>query len=194
VNHRAELAPRVFFLKMGAPVLRRQLQEFYMRRLNQSSLDLVTASPPEVAALVAPGEPIPILKMNCEGCEYAIYRSVSRHNPLFFDSVDQFIIAVHISRFWLHGKEELNEYGLLLALLFRAGFVLQRVQIGKCGKSRENDGVIPELLGSGYYDGRPPPCDNIRQTACSHHCEMFLFSRAPGARLELQPVIPPLGT
>ena len=40
---------------------------------------------------------IPILKMDCEGCEYAIARDVLLEEPLFFHSVDQFTFEAHLN-------------------------------------------------------------------------------------------------
>ena len=36
--------------------------------------------------------------MDCEGCEYSLYADTVAHNPLFFATVDQFALEVHLPR------------------------------------------------------------------------------------------------
>lgn len=75
---------------------------------------------------------IAVLKMDCEGCEYALYDDIMSHNPAFFRKVDQFAVEFHLSRKWLKGRKEAVELGRLLVLLSKEGFVLKHIELGSC--------------------------------------------------------------
>ena len=75
---------------------------------------------------------IAVLKMDCEGCEYALYKDVMAHNPTFFQKIDQFAVEFHLSRKWLKGRMEAVELGRLLVLLSIEGFVLKHIELGSC--------------------------------------------------------------
>ena len=57
--------------------------------------------------------------------------SVDR-DPLFFDRVDQFALEVHLSEMWALNNAHFLNYGRLLALLIRSGFLLQHVYLDFC--------------------------------------------------------------
>ena len=98
VNHKAELADGIHFLKWAAPSPS-GIDPLVITGGDNSQSGWFFMPPPLLAQLVAPGNtPIPVLKMDCEGCEYALYDSVMHHNPGFFMRVDQFVIEVHLSK------------------------------------------------------------------------------------------------
>mmetsp|Transcript_47475 Transcript_47475/g.148487 ORF Transcript_47475/g.148487 Transcript_47475/m.148487 type:complete len:305 (+) Transcript_47475:51-965(+) len=69
----------------------------------------------------APAAPLAVLKMDCEGCEYSLYADTVGQNPLFFSTVDQFALEVHLSLKWVPDNATFLGYGRLLALLRRSG-------------------------------------------------------------------------
>jgi len=75
---------------------------------------------------------IPILKMDREGCEFAVTRDVLLEEPNFFHSVDQFAFEAHLNILWLHDVEQLYYYAMLFKLLREAGLVLAGSKIGCC--------------------------------------------------------------
>ena len=98
VNHKSELENGLYFLKWAAPSPA-GIDPFAITGGDNSQSDWFFMSPPLLAKLVAPGNmPIPVLKMDCEGCEYALYDDVIQHDPSFFMRVDQFVIEVHLSK------------------------------------------------------------------------------------------------
>lgn len=163
ITHPAELAEHVYFLKWGAPLLTKGVATDGFRKAHE---DWVSISPPALAHMLAPSQPVPILKMDCEGCEYALYSEVMAHDPTFFERVDQFAVEVHVSRMWMKSRKELVEYGRLLALLFRLSFRLEWQRLDHCTPSHEETGLLPELAELRYHDGK------------RGHCENFLFARS----------------
>lgn len=94
-----------------------------------------------------------ILKMDCEGCEYALGRDILLEDPTMLHKIDQVSMEFHLSKFWLHSPEALYYFGVLLQLLQEAGFRLQASQIGGCGQQHEL-GCMQELQDMNY----PGPC------------------------------------
>lgn len=156
VNHPAELARGVYFLKWGAP----------SAWLNRKESAYIIVSPVEFAALVAPGEHIQLLKMDCEGCEFEIFRDVLEFDPTWFERVRQVALEVHLSKsLGLDSIKALYGFGHLLQLLEKSGHELQHVRITNCDISDESSGVMPQLLDMGFArDGEG-------------HCHNYLFAR-----------------
>lgn len=158
INHPAELAPSVYFLKWGAPLLFAEVPSDGYR---SAANDWVSVSPVKLAATLAPGKRIHILKMDCEGCEYALYREVVKTDPTFWGRVDQFVVEVHVGKMWLKSKAELIEYGRLLDTLLSNGFHLHGLRVDHCSPQHEAFGLLPALLESGYHDGKRGYCENM---------------------------------
>eukprot|EP00930_Biecheleria_cincta_P099131 TRINITY_DN90778_c0_g1_i1.p1 TRINITY_DN90778_c0_g1~~TRINITY_DN90778_c0_g1_i1.p1 ORF type:complete len:351 (+),score=62.99 TRINITY_DN90778_c0_g1_i1:67-1053(+) len=174
INHRAELAPNVYFMKWGAPML-----PDTEASVSNSTDNWTSISPARLASMMAPGESIPILKMDCEGCEYALYQGVMASDPDFFKRVDQFAVEVHLSKFFMKGRREMIEYGRLLSLLFATGFELQDQSLMHCAEEKEATGLLPEFHESGYFDTIN---DVVRLlTLRRGHCENFLFAKTSGS-------------
>ena len=122
---------------------------------------------------------IPILKMACKGCEYAIARDVLLEEPLFFHSVDQFTFEAHLNTLWLQDVEQLYYYAMLFKLLHEAGLVLAGSLIGGCGKKNENEEVLDELRAIGY------PGLGRKQVDSCRSCHDYLFVRVPSTAIKL---------
>lgn len=107
---------------------------------------------------------INVLKMDCEGCEYALARDILQEEPNFFDHVDQFSFEVHLTKVWMENTETLYYFALLLKLLHDAGLKLQHAVRGSCHPKHERAGCIEELKAINY------PC-------CPKSCQDYLFAR-----------------
>eukprot|EP00965_Chrysotila_dentata_P257989 6213061-Pleurochrysis_carterae.AAC.7 len=97
VNHRAMLAPHVYFIKWAAPsvptglacrmtpststhlpgthteriIMKRNCSDLYVEAPKPRANDWIAVGPARLAQLLVPGpQPVPLIKMDCEGCEY----------------------------------------------------------------------------------------------------------------------------
>lgn len=104
---------------------------------------------------------IKVLKMDCEGCEYALVNSMALSDPLFLDHVEQFVVSVHLSQKWIH----VRNLGLLYHFLFQSGFKLIHAVLAHCDPLHEATGCSLELLRINY--------------PCTKHCHNYLFARYP---------------
>ena len=50
-------------------------------------------------------EHVNIIKMDCEGCEFALARDILREDPTFVYNVDQLSIETHVSKSWMTTRE-----------------------------------------------------------------------------------------
>mmetsp|Transcript_26907 Transcript_26907/g.80342 ORF Transcript_26907/g.80342 Transcript_26907/m.80342 type:complete len:222 (+) Transcript_26907:2-667(+) len=108
----------------------------------------------------APAAPLAVLKMDCEGCEYSLYADTVANNPLFFATVDQFALEVHLSLKWAPDNATFLGYGRLLALLRRSGHQLYDASADWCSGG-EQMGLLPLVRGSGYFRRRRGHCENL---------------------------------
>jgi hypothetical protein len=113
------------------------------------------------------------LKMDCEGCEYALARDVVREDPGFFNKVDQLAIEIHVSKRWLEDEETLYHLGLLYELLKQAGLELQNFNLNGCSPKDEAAGCRPELEALDF------PCgiDKLYSSTSGNSCHNALFTR-----------------
>ena len=131
--------------------------------------------PPLLAKLVAPtGVPIPVMKMDCEGCEYKLFEDVVRVDPKFFTRVDQLAIEVHLCKtIGAADRQRVLNYGRLLALLHKSGHRLQHSYVMHCSepdKPPEKYGVDPLLIQTGYHR-------TSTSFGTDGHCHNHLFAR-----------------
>ena len=117
------------------------------------------------SGLIPSGSRIFSLKMDCEGCEYAIYPWLVNEEPNFFDFVDSFAIEVHISKHFMTSVDDFWNYAKFLAMLKRAGLELVHSKFGECSYIHWKGGCIPEVYEVKY------PCD------MEIACQMFTFGR-----------------
>mmetsp|Transcript_13577 Transcript_13577/g.59276 ORF Transcript_13577/g.59276 Transcript_13577/m.59276 type:complete len:311 (-) Transcript_13577:399-1331(-) len=166
VNYQAQLDEGVYFLKWGAPS--QATAEWLGPQDNW-----VNVAPVTLASLVAPNQHIPILKMDCEGCEYKLYEPIMKHDPKFFERVDQLAIEVHLSKaLGMASRQDALEWGRTLVLLERAGHQLQDVSIGSCAAVDEKTGTADLMAEVGYANKENLDPGN------RGHCHNYLFARA----------------
>lgn len=186
VNGHPALAPKrktskVSFRKVGAP----------SRHKPGKGPHWETLSPPAaLRELRGSGARLDILKMDCEGCEYAISDNVHEQDPGFFERVGQFIVEVHVGKRFLPSEEHLAALEDLLRLLERAGFRLQHAHFLGCGE--DTPGAINKLARKwnttykkARADRRGPALlhyECLRQLddmgyPCELTCQNFLFAR-----------------
>jgi len=126
-----------------------------------------------------------LLKMDCEGCEYAIANHVMKDDPKFFQKVDQFVLEAHVDQRFMSTKEHLKQYDSLLQLLDEAGLELMDARFTGCGEDMEFRGLRPPLVGpirkSSWIQQRThEKClPELLQAGykCSLNCQNFLFAR-----------------
>ena len=96
---------------------------------------------------------IDILKMDCEGCEYALAEDILREDPTFLRQVDQLAIELHVSQKWLKTDHHALQLGMLYGLAKDAGLNVVDTHFGGCNPVDEAVGCLPLLLDVGF------PCD-----------------------------------
>lgn len=164
VAHKSVLGPeQVRFLNFGAPGVVENdawvvVSPMALRRMLASSRGDGEA-PPRLAAL----------KMDCEGCEYVLYRDTMAQDPHFWDDVDQLAIEVHVPAYagFMQSREQMLGWGKLLVLLERSGLRLADADITSCAPHHEKAGCLPELVDLGWE----PLCGSYSM------CHNYLFSR-----------------
>ena len=161
VVHPALLPASLHFFHLAAPLLSDGPDCFSDPggRKCRGLAEWIAVSPPQVMSFFKHPH-IDVLKMDCEGCEYALARDVAAIDPAFFTRVDQFALEVHASRFW--AKSPLHEHylGLLYHMLFDAGFALEHAQVGGCGRATEIPGCPAAMDKAGYPCGIGKSCHN----------------------------------
>ena len=142
----------------------------------------MTVSRPGLAVLVGYSYGhLAVLKLDCEGCKYSLYRDIITHDAAFLHRVDQLVLEVHLSRTWAPTDGVFIEYGRLLGLLRRANFVVFDARFGHCSQGQPL-GLTPLVYKSRYYDMTPRRKDN---TSRNRHCENLLFARHEKDRMAL---------
>jgi len=113
---------------------------------------------------------VDILKMDCEGCEYALATDVLNDDPDFFHHVGQFVVEVHHDKRFMKTLNHLAEYERLLGLLSDANLELQQVTFTGCGENKNggdpekiHHACLPELEAAGYH--------------CAVNCVNMIFAR-----------------
>eukprot|EP01035_Chromulina_nebulosa_P033875 gene33875-45378_t len=138
-SHPVKLTPGVIFLKAGANT-----------RLNvPKSWSLY--SPVELQKFIR--QPLFILKMDCEGCEYSIAPDVLKYDANFFDKVYQFNVEVHTPRDFLPDAFGARSLGKLYYLLKKAGLELIHSDGTGCGVETQAKGCVKALTEAGF------PCE-----------------------------------
>jgi hypothetical protein len=174
VEHRSKLHPRVTFHNVGATMLQANEE----RKINKGGdVEWWTTSMPKLRYWLGV-EHINIIKLDCEGCEFALARDILREDPDFLSHVDQISIETHVTRTWLNSREGLYYFGLHFALLEEAGFRLEWSHIFGCSKRHEVEGCLPELERFGFPCGYDPwPGKDV--VVIGRSCHDFLWKRYP---------------
>ena len=110
---------------------------------------------------------IAVLKMDCEGCEYAVAEAVAREEPGFWDLVEQFAFEIHVPKGFMKTRKHLDNLVLLLSQLRKAGLKLAHADFTTCNPVDEAPGCLPELSQLGF------PCDPGKM------CINLLYARKP---------------
>ena len=108
VNLPTILVPGVLFLKLGA----------YSHN-HSGNIRFDTISMPRLRKWY--GHPLSILKMDCEGCEYALAETIERDDPNFFRHVSQFSVELHLPSYFMRSDDDVYRLGRLLRLIRQSG-------------------------------------------------------------------------
>lgn len=158
INHPSQLAPGLKFFPIGAPMLNLKEQGGAGSLSGIAGSQWLTASPVQLKRLFM-HHMLAVLKMDCEGCEYAIVRDLFIfQEPRFFQSVEQFAFEAHVSKAWASTDEHVHYLGLLFHVLFREGFELVRWKVGGCYRPHEMLGCIETLANTSFPCGRRKMC------------------------------------
>jgi len=152
VNHLSKLTDNVYFMQIGAPMLEKTDPRW------------LVYSPIRMMEFMG-YKKLTVLKMDCEGCEYAIAKFLEEEDMDFLSKVDQFSLELHVTTKWIQTDEHLTNLGKLFYYLKKAGFKMMTGSVDSCSWSDE---VIPcrdEFQQLNY------PCGN------GHSCHNMLFSR-----------------
>ncbi|KXS19230.1 hypothetical protein M427DRAFT_472148 [Gonapodya prolifera JEL478] len=158
-DHRSTLTDRVLFFQIGATTLSESQSEKY-----NWGKPWFVSSVPEIQKFFKHDQ-IDVLKMDCEGCEYALARDVAEHNPSFFHNVRQFTIEIHISKVWIKDSEHVHNLGLLFLQLEDAGLELMDADLEPCWTGHEAAGCDEEMVELGF------PCKQLIM------CQNYIFAR-----------------
>jgi len=150
VTHQSKLAPNVHFLPVGARTL---------NPVSDARWALLTTLPRLRHWLG--DDRVAVLKMDCEGCEYALAEDILQEDPTFFDHVEQFAVEIHVSRVFMTSPKHGLNLGRLFLLLERSGLQLIEALLGPCGPPHETSGCTAELVESGYPCGPNLMCQNL---------------------------------
>ena len=104
-----------------------------------------------------------VLKMDCEGCEYALARDILQDDPSFFHYILQFSIEIHTPKTFMQSYNDIYLLGRLYRLLQEAGLQLVHVDSGSCHPKLEREGCFNLLAETGFL--------------CNPGCRSYLFAR-----------------
>lgn len=162
VSHRALIAPHLIFLPLGATMLQAADVGGAGAEDRSRVSQWILTSPPQLSEFLGQSHlTIGVLKMDCEGCEYAIARDVARYEPRFFSRVEQFAVEIHLNTQWLPTPQHVHNLGLLYHMLIREGFGLAEAEISWCAFADEK---LP--CPAGLVEVEYP---------CYHRCHNLLF-------------------
>jgi len=174
VGHPSKLHPRVTFHNVGASML----SDNEERKVDKGGEEeWWSTSMPKLRYWLGLDH-VSIVKLDCEGCEFALSRDMLREDPGYLKTVDQISIETHVSRTWLNSREELYYFALHFALLEEAGFQLEWSEVFGCSKRHEVEGCIPELEKYGFPCGYKP-WPGHPKVVRGYSCHDFLWKRYP---------------
>jgi len=152
VVHSSNLQPpNLYFLNFGAPLI--------------DSGNAINMISPQQLMKALGHKYISILKMDCEGCEYAMARESAMAGPEFWNHIGQLAIEVHLSKVWAKDDLHVVYIGLLFDMLYNHGFDLIHSYITGCHPLDEEPGC-GDLLKEAAF-----PCSSGRM------CHNYLFAK-----------------
>lgn len=97
---------------------------------------------------------VTVLKIDCEGCEWAAFRHIIAHAPRLLQYVRTINLEIHLSTSLQ--MSDPNDVGVLFRhLIDDHGFGFHRARV-RCGAARDRNQVHPILVSAGF--GRLPCC------------------------------------
>ena len=156
VDHPSHIHPRVTFHNFAARTLDAEADAVWQHVVTMPGLRRVLGH-----------RRLSVLKVDCEGCEYAIAEDVLREDPTFFRHIDQLAIEIHLARKWAVTKEHVDNLGRLYGLATAAGLQVVHAVVGGCNPNDEATGCNPAFLAAGFACGDREMCQNV------------LFARGP---------------
>lgn len=173
VPHPSKLHPRVTFHNIGASMI----SDNEERLINKGGAEDWWSTSMTKLRFFLGLDHVNIIKMDCEGCEFALARDILREDPTFLYKVDQLSIETHVTKTWMKTKEDLYYFGLHFLLLEEAGFKLEWSDIFGCAKRHEDEGCIPELEGKYGYPCGYLPWPGHPKVVIGRSCQDFLWKR-----------------
>lgn len=152
----SQLVERVIFFQMAANML---TESEKLPAYTYASL------PKLMQALHVTG--IDVLKLDCEGCEYALFSDISQSGKNMFEHVQQLTIELHVSDAFLLTRDHVVELGKLLHLLRLSNMHLVSVDLTSLGPGESG---CTNIAGTGY------PCE------IGLACHNLLFAKAPATQ------------
>jgi hypothetical protein len=156
VNYNAILKERLLFFSLGASMLDGEKGGAGATKDVTDPNSWLTASPSELMRLLKHPS-LAVLKMDCEGCKYAIVKDM-QSDPGFFEKVNQFALEVHLSKNWITSPQHVFYLGMLFHILFKEGFYLVARDIGACAPADENKGCPAEFAELDFPCGQRKMC------------------------------------
>eukprot|EP00316_Scyphosphaera_apsteinii_P011794 CAMPEP_0119326450 /NCGR_PEP_ID=MMETSP1333-20130426/68439_1 /TAXON_ID=418940 /ORGANISM="Scyphosphaera apsteinii, Strain RCC1455" /LENGTH=430 /DNA_ID=CAMNT_0007334763 /DNA_START=130 /DNA_END=1419 /DNA_ORIENTATION=+ len=130
----------------------------------------------------AAGRRIDVLKMDCEGCEWAEFRYLRRHAPHTLCFVDQLLIELHLST-TLHLKDTSELIGMAQHVFIDHGFVLYQHHMN-WGFEIDRGYFAASVKQKLSLNNKSPCCDEIHvirpasAAECAPSCRKGNLSRA----------------
>ncbi|KAJ3053422.1 Methyltransferase-like protein 24 [Rhizophlyctis rosea] len=140
ISHSSSLGPRLTFFKVGATLLdAKDLGGAGADMRGTTAEGWYVTSVPSLKKFLK-HDKIKILKMDCEGCEYALPRDIAHEDPTFFSYLDQFAVEIHVSKAWIKTPEHVHYLGLLFHMLTANNLRLMDAKMTACGPQNEKPG------------------------------------------------------
>ncbi|KAJ3225867.1 ribosomal RNA processing protein [Clydaea vesicula] len=164
-NKKSELKENLKFFKLHVNLL---YNEIKFENNNRNHFDnLFKTSIPALKRFLNHSR-LSFLKIDCDGCEFALARDIAVEDPHFLKNLDQILIKFHVSKNWMKNEFYLHNMGLIFYLLEKFELKLVKFEIKLCETKKVIDfkGCPKFLSGIGF------PCGTEGNT-----CQEFLFSR-----------------
>ena len=116
---------------------------------------------------------INVLKMDCEGCEYAFDRDILMEEAPFLHKVHQLAFEVHLNSLWMNNTETLYYYTVLSRLMEETGLQLMMLAMGYSRLWMEHEKFQSHLgLMTIRYPGR-----GMKKLYKRQSCHNYRFAR-----------------
>lgn len=157
VTYPSQLTDRVIFVQLAANMLTE----------DEKLPEYTYASLPKLMQALHVAD-LEVLKLDCEGCEFALFSDVRQSGHNMFDRVQQLTIELHLSDAFMHSRDHVIELGRLFQLLAMSSMHLASVDFTTLGQMEIG---CTRMAGTGY------PCE--KGLAC--HNLLFVRASPPAA-------------